>query len=186
MLCHPWKVLGYHRHFYVLPLVVCTFVLFLFCLGRYFSTEKPFSYMEFCCSRCFVSWSAAVEYCSCTLYRFFYLPCTKSSLQLWENLFLTLWLTYITASCIFRVLYSCWFLLCEKNYAMDKCRFHSESMYAYLQLINLSTTIHGPPPMYCMIFLGPPHFSCMKMMAHPHFFSSPPPPVLYDQSLTKN
>ena len=66
---------------------------------------------------------------------------------------------------------------------MDKCRFHSESMYAYLQLINLSTTIHGPPPMYCMIFLGPPHFSCTKMMAHPHFFSSPPPPVLYDQSL---
>ena len=39
--------------------------------------------------------------------------------------------------------------------------------------------------MYCMIFLGPPLFSCMKMMAHPHFFSSPPPPVLYDQSLRR-
>ena len=66
---------------------------------------------------------------------------------------------------------------------MDKCRFYSESMYAYLQLINLSTIIHGPPPNVLHDFSWPTPFSCTKMMAHPHFFSSPPPPVLYDQSL---
>jgi len=39
--------------------------------------------------------------------------------------------------------------------------------------------------MYCIMFLDPPLFTCTKMMAHPNFFSGPPPPVLYDQSLSK-
>ena len=53
----------------------------------------------------------------------------------------------------------------------------------FWKCFNWSIVISDPPHMNSVGFLDPPLFTFSKIMAHPLFFSGPPPPVLYDQSL---
>ena len=50
---------------------------------------------------------------------------------------------------------------------------------------NVCIFLHGPPLWLHLTFDDPPHQPCSKIVTHPPIFSSPPPLLLYDQSLSK-